>query len=77
MRDKAWLIGGSTSWKLSAAAAGIVNEAKHRGKWVHMGRVNSRRRVLYAKSIGCDSVDGTVLRFDPARITKVLEWVAE
>ena len=30
-----------------------------RGKWVHMGRVNSTRRIRYAASIGCDSVDGT------------------
>ncbi len=37
--------------------------AKRRGKWVHMGRVNSHRRLRYAATIGCDSADGTVLRF--------------
>jgi hypothetical protein len=52
-------IGGSIAWKLSLEAAGIVAEAKRRGKWVHMGRVNSAKRRLYAESIGCDSTDGT------------------
>lgn len=60
-------IGGTTAWKLSETAAVIVREAKRRGKWVHMGRVNSKRRMVYAESIGCDSADGTMLRFDPNR----------
>jgi hypothetical protein len=59
-------IGGSTEWKLGAHAARLVNEAKLRGKWVHMGRVNSLRRMKYAESIGCDSADGTFLRFRPS-----------
>lgn len=58
-------IGGTTDWKLGAHAARLVNEAKLRGKWVHMGRVNSLRRMVYAESIGCDSADGTYLRFNP------------
>jgi len=58
-------VGGTTDWKLGEAAAAIVAEAKHRGMWVHMGRVNSHRRTVYAESIGCDSVDGTYLRFRP------------
>ena len=40
-------------------------EAKARLKWVHMGRVNSLRRLRYASAIGCDSADGTYLRFGP------------
>lgn len=60
-------LGGSTRWKLGEAAAIIVAEAKQRGRWVHMGRVNSRRRMVYAASLGCDSADGTILRFDPTR----------
>jgi hypothetical protein len=60
-------VGGTTDWKLSPEAAAIVREAKARGKWVHMGRVNSKRRMVYAESIGCDSADGTMLRFDPNR----------
>lgn len=66
-------IGGTTDWKLSPAAAGLVEEAKRRGKWVHMGRVNSRRRLAYADAIGCDSADGTVLKHDVSR--DVAGWV--
>lgn len=56
---EALFIGGSTEWKLSASAAAIAREAKRRGKWLHMGRCNSNRRLHYARSIGCDSADGT------------------
>jgi hypothetical protein len=60
-------IGGTTEWKLGEAAGQIVRMAKARGKWVHMGRVNSLKRMRYAESIGCDSADGTVLKHDPNR----------
>jgi hypothetical protein len=59
----ALFIGGTTEWKLSEAAHELAAEAKRRGKWLHMGRVNSLRRVRIAKAMGCDSVDGTYLRF--------------
>lgn len=58
-------IGGSTEFKLGAQAERIVRYAKtlKRGYmkpvWVHMGRVNSEKRIRYAEEIGCDSVDGT------------------
>jgi hypothetical protein len=54
-------IGGSTEWKLSEHAARLVYQAKARGLWAHMGRVNSRKRLLRAAVMGCDSVDGTFL----------------
>lgn len=60
-------LGGSTEWKLSEAAAGLVAEAKARGIWVHMGRVNSYKRLSYAASIGCDSADGTYLGYGPVK----------
>lgn len=63
----ALFIGGTTTWKLGESAAQLAREAKRRGKWVHMGRVNSLRRMRYAESIGCDSADGTVLKHDPNR----------
>jgi hypothetical protein len=59
-------LGGSTKWKLSAGARAVAEEANARYKWVHMGRVNSAKRTLYAHQIGCHSVDGTKLRFDPS-----------
>jgi len=52
-------IGGTTRWKLGADAAHILQEARLRGKWLHMGRVNTKRRLIYAAALGCDSVDGS------------------
>lgn len=57
----ALFVGGSTEWKFGEDAAFLMKEAKERGKWVHMGRVNSWRRLEYAKSLGVDSIDGTQL----------------
>lgn len=68
-------IGGTTDWKLGARARALVAEARRRGKWVHMGRVNSERRFEYARAIGCDSVDGTHLTFAPdANLPRLLAW---
>jgi hypothetical protein len=55
----AFFVGGSTEWKLGRDAAHLIAKAKTEGKWVHMGRVNTLRRIKYAKSLGCDSIDGT------------------
>jgi hypothetical protein len=52
-------VGGSDEWKLGPDAARLVREARARGLYAHMGRVNSAKRIGYAKSIGCTSVDGT------------------
>jgi len=69
-------IGGTTEWKLSQAAADLVAEAKRRNKWVHMGRVNSYKRMRLASAIGCDSTDGTTLSFAPDQQRKSLEnWL--
>lgn len=70
-------IGGSTEYKLSSTVAGIAAEAKRRGKWVHMGRVNSYRRFLIAALMDCDSVDGTFIAFGPSQnIPRVESWIA-
>lgn len=55
----ALFVGGSTEYKLGAEVREIVREARRRGVWVHMGRVNSYRRARYAFEIGCSSVDGS------------------
>jgi hypothetical protein len=70
-------IGGTSEFKMGPVAASVCREAKERGKWVHMGRVNSQQRIRYAKSIGCDSVDGG--SFSTFRETKLLwglDWAA-
>lgn len=56
---EAVFVGGSTEYKLGTQAAKIVAEANKRQKWTHMGRVNTQRRIRYAKSIGIKSIDGT------------------
>lgn len=68
-------IGGSTEWKKGPQARAVVAEAKARGKWIHMGRVNSQRRFKYALTIGCDSVDGTFLTYGPDRnLPELIGW---
>jgi hypothetical protein len=75
--DKVGKIGGTTSWKLGPAAAALAAQARRRGLWVHMGRVNSLRRLRYAAAIGCQSVDGTFLAFGPDRnLPELLGWLA-
>lgn len=80
--DIAWdafdaiFIGGDTAWKLSACAQTVVAEAKRRGKWAHMGRVNSQKRLELAWDFGCDSVDGNYLGFGPdTNLPKLLRWL--
>lgn len=68
-------VGGSTDFKLGPEAAELAREARARGKWVHMGRVNSERRWEYARALGCDSADGTILRFGAdANLHRLLSW---
>ena len=55
----ALFVGGTTAYKLSGEAERLARTAKAGGRWVHMGRVNSRKRFDYARAIGCDSIDGT------------------
>ena len=71
-----FFIGGTTDWKLSKTAADLVKEAKLLNKWVHMGRVNSDKRLSYAYRIGCDSVDGTrYSKFSKIELLKALLYI--
>lgn len=71
-------IGGDTDWKLSRHAARLAYQAKARGKWVHMGRVNSRKRLQRAAVMGCDSADGTFLKYAPTtNLPRLLRWLSE
>lgn len=67
-------LGGTTEWKLGPDAWEI---ARHKGdRWVHMGRVNSKRRLDTARMMGCDSVDGTYLTFGPdVNLPRLLGWL--
>jgi hypothetical protein len=69
-------VGGSTAWKFSEASALLVREAKRRGLWVHVGRVNSLKRLMAAHAMGADSADGTHLAFTPDQhLPEVLGWL--
>lgn len=71
----AFFIGGSTEWKLGPGAAKLARKARKRDKWVHMGRVNSRKRIQYAESIGCHSADGTFLTYGAkTNLPKLARW---
>lgn len=68
---QAVFIGGTTAFKLGPVARAFTAEAKRRGLWVHMGRVNTMRRLRYAQHIGCDSIDGSgFARFPDAMLSK-------
>jgi hypothetical protein len=71
-------LGGSTGWKLARHARALTVEAKSRGKSVHMGRVNTRRRLWIAHNFGCDSADGTMLAYGPDKnLPLLLKWLRE
>lgn len=71
-----FFIGGTTGWKLSPMALMLIWQAKAIGKPVHMGRVNSRKRFITARDMGCDTVDGTYLAYGPdANLPKLLRWL--
>jgi len=65
-------IGGSTHWKLGRHARRLIADAKDRGKWVHVGRVNTLRRMWLFSSIGVDSFDGTAFSKLP---DKFIPWM--
>jgi hypothetical protein len=71
-----WKLGESTKWKLGESAAQLCREARRRGKWVHMGRVNSLRRIRHAHAIGCHSVDGSsATRWGDKYLPQYVRWM--
>jgi hypothetical protein len=54
----------------------LMREAHCRGKKIHVGRVNSWTRVLFANCWGAASVDGTYIKFGPAKnLPKLVGWL--
>lgn len=71
----AFFVGGDTAWKLGRHAHALAAEARHHGKWVHMGRVNSWLRFRAAHERGCHSVDGTCIAVAPdVYLPQVIAW---
>lgn len=72
----ALFIGGTTGFKMSRTADTLLAYAAARGKWRHVGRVNSRRRLRHFLH-RCDSVDGSGFSRWPKRIGLALRWMAD
>jgi hypothetical protein len=73
-----FFLGGTTEWKLGEHARAVTEHALQAGAWVHMGRVNSRRRIEVAIRMGCDSVDGTFLTYGPdVNLPRLLRYLSE
>lgn len=69
--------GGDDAWKLGDENAALIADAKRRGLWAHMGRVNSLRRLRFAAFHGYDSVDGTFLAFGPdVNLPRLLRYLS-
>lgn len=70
-------VGGSTDWKLSPFARSVCEEAKARGKWVHVGRVNTERRILTLGRWGCvDTFDGSGFsKWGRTRLPLAVRWI--
>lgn len=71
-------IGGDDAFKLGPDGAAAASSARARGKRVHVGRVNSLKRLRYAIAIGGDDVtaDGTFLAFAPDHnLGRLARWM--
>lgn len=71
----ALFIGGSTEWKMSLGAFALAREAVEMGKWVHVGRVNSMKRLAYWAEVA-HSADGTHMTYEPDKAAvRVKGWI--
>ncbi len=72
----ALFIGGTDAYKLSEPAYQAAEIAHRQGRWVHLGRVNSLRRLQAARVSCFDSADGTYVAFGPDRnLPRVYDWL--
>lgn len=71
-------IGGDTAWKESDRGAGrVVRHAKALGIPVHVGRVNTQRRIAIMADWGVDSIDGTKLTNGVDKnLPQLVDWMA-
>lgn len=68
-------VGGTDKHKLGAEAGAIIREAEIRQKWIHVGRVNSKKRMM--KFWRANSWDGTTLAFEPSGADKIARTVRQ
>lgn len=71
-------IGGTTEFKLSEQARTLCVASQERQIKIHMGRVNSKKRLKLAKQWGVDTADGTHIAFKPDVYThQLIQWMKE
>jgi hypothetical protein len=70
-------VGGSTQWKESEHAEMLAKQAKDSGLLVHVGRVNTERRIHRIAKWGCvDTFDGSGWsRWGSKRIPLAVKWI--
>lgn len=74
----ALFIGGSTKWKLGIGAEKCIKRAKEKGLWVHVGRVNTKKRMKHFSLLNVNSVDGTHITYGPDKKRKeLIRWMEE
>lgn len=74
----ALFVGGSDDWKESPETDMCIRRAKALGWWVHIGRVNSKRRFDHFQLVGADSCDGTFVKFGgQANWRRMRHWPAQ
>jgi hypothetical protein len=54
-------VGGTTEWKMSESAKGVIRAAKWLDKRVHVGRINTGGRWEEFAKMGVDTFDGSAL----------------
>ena len=73
-------VGGSTEWKMSLAVIELLQKAKSLGKWCHVGRVNSIKRMRHFWGFA-DSFDGTDYVHHPEESVKLylpqIRWLKQ
>jgi hypothetical protein len=71
-------IGGDDAFKEGRQARTLCAYAKAKGKWLHWGRVNGKRRYELAMKAGADSIDGSGFSMYPnANIPLASQWRSE
>jgi hypothetical protein len=69
-------LGGPDRYRFSPRVWALAEEALSRGKRVHVGRVNSARRLIAVTHAGAHSADGTYLAFGPdTNLPKLRSWL--
>lgn len=66
----ALFLGGSTEYKFSNQARACLASGF---RWLHIGRVNSQKRIHYFQSLGAHSADGTTINRAPEIKRRMLD----